>query len=48
MSPYKVDGKNVMHKTSSKWTVKQHCTSHDNAVKAVKLLHMKGYGSKGK
>jgi hypothetical protein len=37
-----------MHQVGGRWTVKQHCTSHDNAVAAVRLLHAKGYGSKGK
>ena len=46
--PYKVVGKNVMHYKDGKWSVKQHCSSHENAVKAVGLLHAKGYGSKGK
>ena len=46
--PYKVEGKKVLHKVNGKWAIKQTCTSHENAVKAVGLLHMKGYGSKGK
>jgi len=36
----------VEHKKSGKWSIKQRCSSRENAVKAVKLLHMKGYGSK--
>lgn len=44
--PYKVVGKNVMHLKGGKWSVKQRCSSHENAVDAVKLLHMKGYGRK--
>lgn len=44
--PYKVEKNKVMHKKGGKWSVKQVCTSHENAVKAVKLLHMKGYGHK--
>lgn len=43
--PYRVDGNKVMHKVGDRWTVKQVCKSHDAAVKAVGLLHMKGYGS---
>ena len=31
-----------------RWTVKQVCDSHENALAAVRLLHMKGYGGKGK
>jgi len=27
-----------------RWTVKQVCDSHENAVKAVGLLYAKGYG----
>ena len=42
--PYKVSGKKVMVKKNDKWKTKQTCTSHANAVKAVGLLHMKGYG----
>jgi hypothetical protein len=46
--PYKVVRNKVMHQVGGKWSVKQTCSSHANAVKAVGLLHMKGYGSKGK
>ena len=43
--PYKVVGDKVYHKKGGKWSVKQQCSSHKNAVKAVGLLHLKGYGS---
>jgi len=46
--PYRVVGKNVEHLVNGHWTVKQHCESHANALAAVRLLHAKGYGSKGK
>jgi hypothetical protein len=36
--PYKVVGKKVMHYKNGKWSVKQNCSSHENAVKAVRLL----------
>lgn len=36
--PYKVSGKNVMHKKGGKWKVKQQCSSRENAKKAVRLL----------
>lgn len=42
--PYKVIGKNLMHKKGGKWTVKQHCTSAANAKKAMRLLYMKTKG----
>jgi hypothetical protein len=43
--PFKVIGNKVMHYKNGKWSIKQRCSSHANAVKAVGLLHMKGYGS---
>ncbi|MFA5149165.1 MAG: hypothetical protein WC491_08595 [Candidatus Omnitrophota bacterium] len=46
--PYKVEGKKVLHEVNGRWTVKQTCESHEKALAAVRLLHMKGYGSKGK
>jgi len=46
--PYRVSGNKVLHKKAGKWSVKQTCSSHENAVKAVRLLHSKGYGSGGK
>lgn len=46
--PYRVKGPDVYHKKNGKWVLKQHCTSNVNAIKAVRLLHMKGFGAKGK
>jgi hypothetical protein len=37
--PYKIKGKDVFHYKNGKWSIKQHCSSHENAVKAVRLLH---------
>jgi len=42
--PYKVAGSNLWHKKGGKWTIKQHCSSHENAVKAMQLLQMKEHG----
>jgi Zn/Cd-binding protein ZinT len=42
--PYKVQGKNLMHFKQGRWTVKQVCKSHDNAIGAMKLLQMKEHG----
>ena len=36
--PYKVLGKNVLHKKGNKWSIKQTAKSHDNAIKAMHLL----------
>lgn len=36
--PYKVEGNKVMHKKGGKWKVKQVCSSHENAQKAMRLL----------
>jgi hypothetical protein len=36
--PYKVSGKNVLHKKNNKWSIKQRCKSHTNAIKALGLL----------
>jgi len=36
--PYKVIGKNLMHKKGGKWTVKQHCESHLSALSAMRLM----------
>ena len=46
--PYKIQGNKVLHKKGGKWSVKQTCRSNAAAKAAVRLLHMKGYGSKGK
>jgi len=42
--PYKVRGSDLLHKKGGKWSVKQHCKSHENAVKAMQLLQMKEHG----
>jgi len=44
--PYKIIGNKVMHKKGGKWTVKQTCKSHANAVKAVRLLQGIEHGMK--
>jgi hypothetical protein len=44
--PYKIVGNKVMHKKGDKWTVKQTCKSHENAVKAVRLLQGVEHGMK--
>lgn len=36
--PYKIVGNVVMHKKKGKWSKKQRCGSHANAVAAVRLL----------
>ena len=36
--PYKIIGKNVMHKKGGKWTTKQRCLSEANAKAAMRLL----------
>lgn len=36
--PYEVKGKEVLHKIDGHWAVKQVAKSHENAVKAVRLL----------
>ena len=36
--PYKVEGKNVLHEKGGKWSIKQKCSSHENALKAMRLL----------
>lgn len=50
--PYRVDGNNVMHFKGGKWSVKQKCSSHANAVKAIRLLnaveHNPNFKPKGK
>jgi hypothetical protein len=43
--PYKVVGQNLMHEKDGKWSVKQHCTSHENAVKAMQLLQGLEHGT---
>ena len=36
--PYKIQGKNILHKKGGKWSIKQRCKNHANAVKALGLL----------
>ena len=36
--PYKVIGNKVYHKKGGKWSVKQTCKSHSNAMAAMRLL----------
>jgi len=38
--PYKiVNGNEVWHKKDGKWSLKQKCSNHENAVKAMRLLY---------
>lgn len=36
--PYKIQGNKVMHQKGGKWIMKQQTKSHENALKAMKLL----------
>ncbi len=38
--PYKLstDGKSILHQIGGKWKIKQKCSSHANAVSAMRLL----------
>lgn len=44
--PYKVRGSNVLHDPDGDghYTIKQHCSSPENALKALRLLNMKEHG----
>ena len=44
--PYKVMGKAVYHQKGGKWVKKQQCSSHENALKAVRLLQGVEHGWK--
>ena len=44
--PYKVKGKAVYHLKNGKWSKKQQCSSHENALKAMRLLHGVEHGMK--
>lgn len=44
--PYRIEGKNVLHYKGGHWKIKQRCSSHENAVKAVRLLHGVEHGMK--
>jgi len=39
--PYKRVGKNVMHKKSGRWKIKQRCTSASNAAVVVYKLRQR-------
>jgi hypothetical protein len=39
--PYKRAGKNVMHLKNGKWSIKQRCSSVENAEAAIRLLNAK-------
>lgn len=43
--PYKIVGNKVMHKKGDKWSVKQTCSSHENAVEALGLLQGLEHGT---
>lgn len=43
--PYKVEGSNLLHRVDGKWSVKQHCDNHENAVKAMQLLQGLEHGT---
>jgi len=36
--PYKVEGNNVLHEKGGEWVVKQKCSSHAAALRAMRLL----------
>ncbi len=36
--PYKIKGNVIYHKKGGKWSIKQRCKSHKNALKALGLL----------
>ena len=44
--PYKIIGNTVYHMKDGKWSVKQHATSHANAVEAMRLLNAVEHGWK--
>lgn len=44
--PYKVIGKNLWHRKGGYWSIKQRCRSHDNALKAKRLLESLEKGGK--
>lgn len=37
--PYRVKGSAVYHKKGNRWVKKQQCSSHENAIKAMRLLY---------
>lgn len=46
--PYKVEGSNLLHYKNGKWSIKQHCDSHANAIAAMQLIQMKEHGVRPK
>jgi len=46
--PYMIKGSDVYHKKQGVWKIKQRCSSHANAVKAVRLMQMVEHGGKPK
>ena len=44
--PYKVVGKNLLHKINNRWSIKQKCKSHDAAVRIMGYLNSITHGGK--
>ncbi len=44
--PYKVIGSDLYHKKDGKWSIRQHCKSHANAVSIMGYLY--GLEKKGR
>lgn len=44
--PYKIEGNSVLHQVGGKWKVKQTCSSHANAMAAMRLLQGVEHGWK--
>jgi len=44
--PYKVIGKKIYHYKEGKWSLKQTATSHDKAIKSMRLLYGIEHGMK--
>lgn len=44
--PYRIEGTKVLHFKDGEWSVKQTCTSHENAVEAMRLLEGVEHGWK--
>lgn len=42
--PYKIEGNKVLHLKNGKWSVKQTCSSHQNAMEAMRLLNALDHG----
>ena len=43
--PYKISGNKILHFKGGRWKVKQTCSSHENAVKALGLLQGLEHGT---